>query len=88
MCCADGATSAEFQALMSEYNLLKDVNHPNVIKLIGESSLLNNLPKRSILVFSSATLITIDNCLPRLMKHFEVDTKGVINRTALVAPVQ
>ena len=35
---ADGASSAEFQDLMSEYNLLKDVNHPNVIRLLGAST--------------------------------------------------
>ena len=34
----DGASSAEFRDLMSEYNLLKDVNHPNVIKLLGAST--------------------------------------------------
>ena len=29
------STPAELQDLLSEYNLLKEVNHPNVIKLLG-----------------------------------------------------
>ena len=29
------STTAELQDLLSEYNLLKEVNHPNVIRLLG-----------------------------------------------------
>ena len=29
------STPAELQDLLSEYNLLKEVNHPNVIRLLG-----------------------------------------------------
>ena len=34
----DCATAAEEQDLWSEFNLLKDVNHPNVIRLLGVCS--------------------------------------------------
>jgi len=31
----NGAGKTEKDDLLSEYNLLKDVNHPNVVKLLG-----------------------------------------------------
>lgn len=31
----NGADKTEKDDLLSEYNLLKDVNHPNVVKLLG-----------------------------------------------------
>ena len=31
----DCATVAEYRDLLSEFNLLKDVNHQNIIKLLG-----------------------------------------------------
>lgn len=36
---ADGASRSEFCDLLSEYNLLKEVDHPNIIKLIGAATL-------------------------------------------------
>lgn len=35
----DGASRTEYNDLLSEYNLLKEVNHPNVIKLIGAATI-------------------------------------------------
>lgn len=36
---SDGASRAEFADLLSEYTLLKEVDHPNVIKLLGAATL-------------------------------------------------
>lgn len=36
---SDGASRTEFTDLLSEYNLLKEVDHPNVIKLLGAATL-------------------------------------------------
>jgi len=33
--CVECASMAEYRDLLSEFNLLKDVNHKNVIKLLG-----------------------------------------------------
>ena len=35
----DGASRVEFSDLLSEYTLLKEVDHPNVIRLIGAATL-------------------------------------------------
>lgn len=35
----DGASRAEYTDLLSEYTLLKEVDHPNVIKLLGAATL-------------------------------------------------
>lgn len=37
--CLDGASRTEYTDLLSEYTLLKEVDHPNVIKLIGAATL-------------------------------------------------
>jgi hypothetical protein len=39
-CCffIENATHAEYRDLLSEFNLLKEVNHRNVVKLLGVSS--------------------------------------------------
>ena len=37
--CLDGASRTEYTDLQSEYTLLKEVDHPNVIKLIGAATL-------------------------------------------------
>jgi len=36
--CVECASVAEYRDLLSEFNLLKDVSHKNVIKLIGVCS--------------------------------------------------
>ena len=36
--CVECASMAEYRDLLSEFNLLKDVNHKNVIRLIGVCS--------------------------------------------------
>lgn len=37
-CVSENASSNELRDLLSEFNLLKQVNHPNVIKLYGACS--------------------------------------------------
>lgn len=38
MCISENASPNELRDLLSEFNLLKQVNHPNVIKLYGACS--------------------------------------------------
>lgn len=39
MCCvSENASQSELRDLLSEFNLLKQVNHPHVIKLYGACS--------------------------------------------------